>query len=249
MVGRVEKLAPLCGSYAGRYADYLGVMRLGDKLLDSALLASGETPVKDYLFHSSDGLITFVVIEEEMAQLNDYCLLCLNGVSKRISELGQEYRELQSGERRIVDPDFGDATTDAAWYISDVELLRWQDTQEFLVQAMCLLLMSAFTEKSLKSLCSDFALSSSVHPKMIKGQSKTSSYLHFLRESCNLTFDEPRESLAIRERCRRLRNSFAHGEWEDVRQEVAQISLQRAFFATTTLFQSIEKAYLSRSLR
>ena len=56
------------------------------ELFDSRLLASGEAPVQDYLFHNSDGLVTFVAIEEDMAQLNDYCLLCLEGTSKHVTD-------------------------------------------------------------------------------------------------------------------------------------------------------------------
>ena len=179
-----------------------------------------------------------------MAQLNDYCLLCIEGVSNKINDLEQEYLQLRTGKQKVTDPEFGDITSEVAWSISNISLPRWQDTQEFLVQAMCLLLLSAYTEKSLKSLCADLAPSDGVKPKIIRGQSKTLSYIKFLRESCDLKFNEPHKVLEIRESCRLLRNSFAHGDWDDVRTRMAQTNLQGAFLAVTLLLVSIENAYL-----
>ena len=218
-------------------------METGDNLINSDLFESGKVPIKDYLFHCVTGLITFVVIEEEMVQLNDFCVICLESVSMQISKLKDEHEQLVSGGQKFIDPKWGDISSDAAMFISGFYLPRWQDTQDFLVRAMCLLLLSTFTEKSLKSLCLDFAPTNSIQPKIKRGQSKISSYLNYLVETCGFNFNETQETLEMREKCRILRNSFAHGDWEDVREKVSNVILQKAFMTVGTLLRSIEDAY------
>lgn len=82
---------------------------------------------------------------------------------------------------------------------------------------------------------------------MRRGLSKISSYIDFLHDSCGLVFEEPHEAIKMRENCRHLRNSFAHGDWEDVRSRIAQTRVNYAFGAVTLLLSSIESADIKNS--
>ena len=90
-------------------------------------------------------------------QLNDFCVICLESVSNQISKLESDYEKIESGELRINHEEIGDISLDVATGLYDYVIPTWQHTQEFLVRAMCLLLLSAYAEKSLRSLCDDLA--------------------------------------------------------------------------------------------
>ena len=110
----------------------------------------------DYLFRSQTGYIEFVIVEEEMTQLNDYCVLCLIQTSKHLAQLEDERAQLERGECSLVDPDFGDFTHLRIDGLTVVDIPRWEDSYSFFSRATCLLLLHIFTEKSLKSLCDAF---------------------------------------------------------------------------------------------
>jgi len=63
-----------------------------------------------------------------------------------------------------------------------------------------------------------------------------------MRTACGFRFDDPQELLQVRELCRKIRNAFAHGEWDTCRELVAQASLAKAFAAVAGLLEGIEKA-------
>jgi hypothetical protein len=81
------------------------------------------------------------------------------------------------------------------------------------------------------------------------GQSKIEAYLEHLRSVRGLAFEEPEESKDLRRRTARIRNLYAHGDWDRVRVEVGRVPLQEAFNTVAKLFTAIEKAVESRAPR
>ena len=69
--------------------------------MPSDTLLIGEAPIRDYLFREATGRIEFVIIQEEMAQLNDFCVVCLAGTAQKLRELRQELSNLNEGKLRI----------------------------------------------------------------------------------------------------------------------------------------------------
>lgn len=128
---------------------------VGEKTLlyESDLLAIGATPVRDYLFRSRSGLIQFVEIEEEMSQLNDFCHLFLVKSFQKVEELREETENFDSGKEKLVDPNFGDVSSNIVWYNEDFLIPMWNDTYDFVARANCIIMLTAFLERSLKSLC------------------------------------------------------------------------------------------------
>lgn len=205
----------------------------------STLILSDEASALGYLFSTQSGRIEFVIIETEFSQLNDYCVLCLSQTLDKLNQLRSKLDQYKASKEPIVDPAFGDITQDLIWGLAEVEIPVWEDNYHFMARVMCLILLSFFTEKSLKSLCVAFAPEGKF-VKQKKGESKTSSYIKFLREECGFDFLESQEFVDVREKCREIRNSFAHGDWDDIKTVVSGMNLPEAFYAVANLFSVIE---------
>jgi len=168
---------------------------MSSDLFNSAWLTSDEADKKNYLYVArDDSQPIFHGLQEDMAQLNDFCFLCVEGASKHLAELQRTVKRYRTGEEQAKHPDFGDISDEVAWGLEEFDIPRWQDTEQFMVRAMCLILLSAFVEKCLKEFASYFAPPEALRFKRKGGEGET-----------------------IREKCRSIRNDFAHGRWDDVK--------------------------------
>ena len=219
-----------------------------DSTLDwSDLILVGESTAPNYLFEGKSGRLEFVLIETEFNQLNDYCVLCLTQTLAKLNELRTELDTFETGKEHLVDPDFGDVTGDYVWSLSALEIPTWEENYSFIAKAMCLILLSFFTEKSLKSLCTSLAPSGR-SPKRRRGESKIGAYVRFLKKECGFDLAEPREFIDVRENCRGIRNSFAHGDWDDIKTEVSGTELAKAFQTVANLLYIIESEAYPRDI-
>ena len=217
-------------------------------LYDSAWLGSAEADVENYLYVARDNSQPiFQGIEEDMAQLNDFCLLCVEGTSKHLAELKHKARRYRTGEDRVEHPDFGDVSDEVACGLEEFDIPRWQDTERFMVRAMCLILLSAFSEKCLRLLALHLAPPGAPHFKRRGSEGEILALLRYLQQTCVLDFEEPESSQTVREKCRSIRNDFAHGRWEVVKASITDVSLPGAFGAVTALFDAIDEASAIKS--
>jgi hypothetical protein len=191
-------------------------------LHDSAWLTSDNADIKNYLYMAGDdSQPIFHGIQEDMAQLNDFCLLCVEGTSKHLAELQRTVKRYHTGEERAEHPDCGDISDQVAWGLEEFDIPRWQDTERFMVRAMCFILLSAFVEKCLKDLATYLAPPEALRFKRKGGEGEIAALLSYLHQTCALDFEEPDLSQTIREECRRIRNDFAHGRWDEVKATIA----------------------------
>ena len=212
-----------------------------DKDLDWAILViNGESSHSNYLFQTLSGRIEFVVIDTEMAQLNDYCVLSLNETARKFHELENDVKNYRQGIERIVDAEFGEITQDVIMGLEQFEIPIWQDNYFFVSKAVCLILLSTFLEKSLRSLCIAFSQDGRL-PRQRGGESKISMYITHLKNVREFNFSESNEFIELREECRKIRNAFAHGDWDSVRSEIVTVSLHQSFSAVTSLFHILEE--------
>jgi hypothetical protein len=79
-------------------------------------------------------------------------------------------------------------------------------------------------------------------------QSKIDAFLDFLRREVGLKFQEPAASKKYRKLAAKLRNDFAHGDWERFTKSLSQLDLSRAFGAVSKLFHAIDVANGSKRL-
>lgn len=144
------------------------------------------------------------------------------------------------------DPEIGDVTSLYVDGLTMLELPAWSDTQGFLAKAMCLLLLSSLMERGLKLLCKDLSTTDDEVEFAKNTGNKIATYICYLQEKCSLPFIEPSHIMAVRKNCVKIRNAFAHGDWDEVRRLISGQSLRGAFGAYSTLLREIESAYLVR---
>lgn len=194
-----------------------------------------------YLFETSHGRIEFVVIEDEMEELNDFFLASQRAVRRTLEKHRDDARAHKSGK---LGAEIGgmDVSSEMAWSLPETVIPRWEHIQGFVSRATCLLLVHVLTEKNLKGICDAYTPDKTREAKKVMGLSAIDSYLKYLREVCCLSFEEPKAAPAMRERIRRVRNGFAHGDWDQVGAETSEIALQDAFRTTSRLFAAIEEA-------
>lgn len=210
---------------------------------ESVWFFSDEGSVENYLFEAQgDSQPIFHGVQEEMSQLNDFCVLCIKETSKHLVDLRRRAKRFRDGMDHIEHPDFGNVSTEVAWSIEEFEIPTWDETEKFLVKAMCLILLSAFTEKVLKELSMYLAPPEATRLKRRPREGEIAGLLRYLRESCGLEFEEPESSWEVRSKCRVIRNDFAHGRWSAVKNAISDVRLSEAFKAVTALFREIDTA-------
>jgi len=85
-------------------------------------LPNREGDIPKYLFRASAKSFEFLVIEEEMEQLHEYCLLCLDATNSKIKELHNQVIDLKSGNEECEHPELGDISDEVAMGIEDFEI-------------------------------------------------------------------------------------------------------------------------------
>ena len=197
------------------------------------LISTDDDPDVAYLFQSESSVIEFVVIDEEMGQLNDYCCLCADATATKVSELA-----------KLAD-DADDV--DVVHSIKDIQIPQWANSHQILVPGMSLLLLAAFLEKSLAWLADRLGERPDDKPAFRNGKPKVQGYIEFLQGQCGLAFEVPPETEKALELFPVLRNAFASGDWADFEQLLHGIDLTRVFGAVAALFRQIENAYIAKT--
>ena len=183
------------------------------------------------LFESSSGFLPFVVIESDLLQLADYSRETLENTKKK-------YDSLKSNDK-------------SDWQDPEIDYLHfWEDNLSFLAPSMVLVLIYLFTEKSLKDLCYYFTpgVKHVVVPAGEKfkvpkkhNESIVDASLRYLCELDEFSFELDDSYSIVFEKVRLLRNNFAHGDWENVRIILSEISVKKGIEIISNLFRTIEQ--------
>jgi hypothetical protein len=202
----------------------------------------------EYLFQSLSGIIEYVVIDTEMSQVNDYFVMCFTETENKLEEMKQDLKDYESGAKKLVDPEYGDVTGEAMDGLGGFEIPAWEDNFGFIAPAMCLVHLHIFTEKSLKSLCSEYSPKNNskvyggyaIKVMREKNESQIEAYIRYLKNDCAIDLSVPDNIYDLINLSRKVRNEFAHGDWDVVRESLKEVDLPLAFQAVTHLFEDIE---------
>ena len=203
-----------------------------------------ESGTDNYLFHS-EGLIDFVVIEEELRQLNDYAFFLTEVSQKKLQNTESEL-DFSYDEEEMLGKDF----IEDEKHILQEQMFEWESNVNFITPSMILVLLYFLTEKSLKNLCYSFSEEDGEYSvpvgKRFKIKNKTNeshieAYFRYLKEKCNFNFLIDKKIISLLYQCNNIRNNFAHGDWENVKDKITKIDLASAFKAISLLFKSIEQ--------
>lgn len=189
----------------------------------------------------------FYQFEQGMMQLHEYFIACGNATRKKMIDIQGEVSDLKNG--KIEKTRFSGAedlnsfcSYEAAHFIEESELARWEHTQQVIVNAMSLILIATFIEKTLKDFILFMTDSPAPKLKKKKNESDMDALIRYISEDLNLVITEPHASRIARKKCKELRNEFAHGMWDKVEATIRDVSIPSAFLATKELLNALDLA-------
>ncbi|WP_026705230.1 hypothetical protein [Flavobacterium soli] len=210
------------------------------------------------LFQSNSAIVEYAVIEEELKQLYNFCLIFQNAVFDKIKNLkrGKEYLEKNPFEVCCNYDGLEFQNIDFLQGLEEFEIPNWLDTYKFIVPMNQVLLVSIFLEKSLKSLCSEYSVENKskvyggykIKLKTEIGKSKIETYINYLKENCALKIDASTEVSFFNNKIRRVRNCFVHGDWDEIEEMFLDYNSNDLFIIVSKLLEEIEKAYINKNV-
>lgn len=187
-------------------------------------------------FVSQTGLIDFVVIEEEFDQLHEYLSEVLIFTEQKLKDINITSLRPETLPAEQLDWEW-------------IEKDRWEDNFTFFCPSMTLVSLYLFVEKSLKNLCysfsevsNDWKIRKNVRFKVPKKNTESiiEASLSYLLKTKKFKFKVSPEMISILDKTRTLRNNFAHGDWENVREMIDEVEVNYCFRIVGNLFEQIE---------
>ena len=206
---------------------------------------------QEKFFYSESQLVDFVIIEEGLEQLFQYASEIIEFTKDRRDSLLKEKNVLKDISRD--EEGFCEGSFDT--YFCNEEL-NWDENLNFIGPSILLLSLYVFVEKSLKNLCYSFTdgSRSTTIPKgtrfkvkTISGKSIIESSMLYLIDTKKFQFDIPLHLNEELEKIRILRNDFAHGDWENVRENIKTFQISNTFKNAGELFKNIERGMIVES--
>jgi len=206
---------------------------------------------ENYLYLMEVASYTLFNIEQEMRQLNNFCTHSLNSSKEESLKTKKNLHAYTSGGKKAklyTSPNLHDKidenSAEYSHFLEDLELdaSQWEDTVSFVAPAMTLVLFHIFVEKSLLDLCKENSPDKKLKPKQKKHENIIITYINFLQIDCKINFQIDENIINLLQKCRIIRNKFAHGNWNEIKEIVSKIDLVDVFYSFTKLLKSFEKA-------
>ncbi len=178
---------------------------------------------------------------QEMDRLNDFCVLCLDGVAGRLDSMVRWLRDIDQQGSDVETKD------DIVRELNKSELVEyqipaWREIHDRLTPAMGVSLLCAFIEKILKTLCKELKGAT----RVTRGStSKVDFYLDSLRRR-GLSIKLKPQWYAQWKSYQKIRNAYMHGdEWDKLSKLLSGVRLCDVFRVASDLCLAAEKAYPS----
>ncbi len=208
------------------------------------------------LFRTASSTVEYVVIEEELRELFNYCILLQESTQDKIDQLVSEREELEKEPyKRFKFDGIEFQNIDAIDGIENFEIPSWNSIFEFTVPMNQILLVSIFLEKSLKSLCAEYSPNNdstyddgyNLKIKRNSHESLVSTYIKYLEQNCGFGNISNPTLEYLNQQIRPLRNSFVHGDWMTVKRYTDAIDINEVFISVSNLLRIIEDKFLDKS--
>lgn len=183
-----------------------------------------------YLYQPTRFSETFFVVFGKLAQLNNYCFHQLVSSHSQLSELKSQ-RDMAKNQRW--------PSAEELHYYDD-EIPDWENNVNVLAKANAIVLLCSFSEWALKIVSKE--LTSEVPRKTSRGQSDIEHLLQHIKENAGLSLPDQDMELSIIHSFRSIRNAFAHGNWQELEQQLTVLRLRDCFEAVSNLVMEIEIA-------
>jgi len=175
---------------------------------------------EDYLYRSSTGIHPFALFQEQLEQINDYCVFVIKRTDEYIAELKTDEHEC------LASPKYGEITDDVLMGLTEFIIPTWEYNKEVFLKTTMLVLIFSFVEYCLKTVCLSLQLDLEMNDNR---KSKIDTYLEKINQCTN-------NNLKLTTLCkkrlfqgRRVRNLFAHGDWDSIMSELKRGSLLRDY--------------------
>ncbi|PAU51958.1 hypothetical protein BZL41_26360 [Pseudomonas sp. PIC25] len=198
----------------------------------------------EQLFETQHGRICFVIVEEEMRAVFDLLAGMAESTNSEVEHVCEQRRGLLEGEV-ITHDEWGDVSEDVLFGLEEVLLPHARYVQGPLSNIASSLLIFAFLERALRVVARDVAHDSSSVERFLRKNGragKIRGYLAFLQHEVALQFGVPPRLEEMLEHERRLRNDFAHGNWDVADRQPRSGFLMKAFETMSELFNALEQA-------
>lgn len=194
------------------------------------------------LFQAQSGRLPFGAIADDMAIVAEALRALFSGRHASIIEAQLERDEIASGQTPVPD---GASLNEVLRFYEMIRVPSEQACVTAIVEGAGLLLVFAFLERSLREVCEHHESAGKKVDAFVRSkthQGKIQSYLDYLSDVAGLRFSVPDEFAAIMRREKKLRDLFAHGDWDVHYVATVQGESMRSLLALTPLLTSIESA-------
>lgn len=196
------------------------------------------------LYTTKSSIYPFVKYEEQLAEINDYCIYLLNCLKEKV-------REEESAARNVDNRHFQEFWAEQeAWDYQYGKFLSWEFLYQDINKCTMLLLLLAFFESTLNEIArwfSDIAGISSDWKKV--RNPKVSDYIQQIGKCCNVDLQyEMKDELAYYDSIRKIRNQFIHNEWEQITDRYKMFVLADVINMISRIIEKIEQNAMSSGL-
>ncbi len=204
-------------------------------LWESASAAHDEGRAGYRLYLCRSGIFPLVKYEEQLAQINDYCLYLLTCLEEKVTSLAP-------------------AEKDRGWFAPVTWQVHcyygWLSMYQEVNKGTMLLLLLAFLETSLQELTEWFSdLAGRLAQWKKVHNPKVSDQLQQLGRCCGRDLrEELAAELACYNKVRRIRNRFVHSQWDRMGDWPRQFSLAEVIDMISRILTRVEEAGLSAGL-
>ena len=224
-----------------------------------------ESSFANYLFTPKSNEKVFSDIETTFYQLNDYCFFLLEKTKSEFQN--NEYDYSPEGQAKAEDevfenindgkiPAFEDLAEEmdedinpSTYQFGPEDIIDfWKENYYFLTPANILVLLYFNTEKSLKNLCIEFDTEKNnvvkLRLKPSHNTSKIEGAFKYLNDKCNIQYTPSDEVKLHLKEINKIRNNFAHGDWDLLKEKILKIDLVKSFKIASSIFEDIEKSFM-----
>ena len=188
------------------------------------------------LFTTDSAIFPFVKYEEQLAEINDYCLYLLTCLKAKVLEF------------EPFDIDNNDWNAPESWEYH--KLLSWSFLYRDINKCTILLLLLAFFESTLNEITSWFSDIAGLSTDWKKVRNpKVSDYIRQIGACCKTELQhELTAELTYYDSVRKLRNQFIHNEWEQITDRYEKFVLADVINMISQVIMKVERSAMSSGL-
>ena len=207
-----------------------------ERLVESDSVEHYEGTAGYLLFTTESAIFPFVKFEDQLSEINDYCLYLLTCLKAKVKEF------------EPFDIDKGDFDGPYSWEYH--KLLSWKFLYQDINKCTLLSLLLAFFESTLNEITNWFSGEAGNVAEWKKVRNpKVSDYIAQIGKCCKTDLQcELANELVYYDSIRKMRNQFVHNEWSQITDRYQKFVLADVINMISHVIMKVERAALSSGL-